>query len=194
MTMLYVGIGSAAVALIGGVISYVGQKDAANAAANEKNAAGAYGAYQGYVQQYHDSITANDTLDQANQQVAEMKQKAGMVRGNLVAAQGASGANGLVGSARTAQDTVDRLSAVDTAAVIGSAINKTDALKAEGQNAEESGQNALASGILQGNSLRIAGDTSADASLLSSFGSAMKDVGGGYNTSNTGSSTGGGSW
>ena len=181
--MLYVGIGTAAVSLAGGYLSYTGQKVAAQNAADQANASGVFAAYKGYRQQYNDAITANQVMDQAQQQVTILQRKAAETRGSILAAQGASGTVAGVGGAQVSQDVVDKLSASDVAATLGSAINKQTAIIAEGANADTTGQNSLTASTYAAKSDLTAGEYSADASLLSSIGSAANSAGSGYRTS-----------
>ena len=96
-----------------------------------------------------------------------IRRKFEQVRGQLIAAQGGSGVVIGEGSAQVAADEANKLAVADMMAVIGSGINRAEALKTQGRFAEQAGEAAFHAGVAAATSLARATTIEANSTLLS---------------------------
>ncbi len=172
-SLICIGVAGLAIGVGSAIFGGISAKNAANAQAAQANAAGAFSDYQDKLSGLQKLTQANQIMDQANQQVTNIKNQALAVRGAVTTAQGASGAQGLVGSAAIANQVVEKGAAADVAATLGSAINKQTSEVEAGMNDFTDGNNAIMRGATQATSLEAAGSAQEEGSILSGIGNGL---------------------
>lgn len=161
---------AAGVAAVGTIYGASQQSAAMQTQADQAMLAGSNSQYQGYLTEKMNEMQAEEVMRQTYEQVAQIRQTAAQMRGQLVSAQAGSGVVIGEGSAQAAVDQIDALASADTLAALYAGVSKSISIKTEGRWAADAGDNAYKSSLSQAASLNSAANTAMVTGITSAVG------------------------
>lgn len=154
------------VALASAAASADAQKQAGEASAAQSRIAGNAADYEGQLDKALRNMEADDIMTAAQQEANDIRRQQLLIKGQMAVAQSGSGVVMGEGSAQAAMDQLDTLAAADTLSTLYSGVNKSVAVRNQGEQSALAGTNQLKAANLSAASTQSASRMAATGTLL----------------------------